>query len=347
MVPDASLSNFNKLLEVYESKIQLQFSETIGERFMLRFWKIAAKYLNLDLFATRDLRIRIVERPGIWMNREDLDRMLADLRTVADAVLAERELSYGVLTEEKDRLDNVVVTLLHDRHSGRPVAFNALSIMPVQLRGRNEEVLHLGLVMVDPGFRSKGMSWILYGLTCMLLFFRNQLRPIWISNVTQVPAIVGMVAESFANVFPTPDPSSRRTYDHLVLAREIIHGHRSVFGVGDEAGFDFETFVITDSYTGGSDHLKKSFDETAKHRVAQYNEMCRTVLDYQRGDDFLQLGQFNLAMARRLLLKSVPTASLPSVLYQAGFLLLGSVVLPVVHWLTPSQMMGELRPWKK
>lgn len=314
---------------------------------MLRFWKIAAKYLNLELFATRDLRIRIVERPGIWMNREDLDRMLADLQTVADAVLAERELTYGALTGNKDKLDKIVVTLLHDRRSGKPVAFNALSIMPVHLRGRDEEVLHLGLVMVDPAFRSKGMSWMLYGLTCMLLFFRNQLRPIWISNVTQVPAIVGMVAESFANVFPTPDPSSRRTYDHFVLAREIMHRHRSVFGVGEEAGFDFETFVITDSYTGGSDQLKKSFDETAKHRAAHYNEMCRAALDYQRGDDFLQLGQFTLGVARRFLLKSVPPSSLPLVLYQSLFLLLGSVVLPVVHWLTPSQMMGELRPWKE
>ena len=263
---------------------------------MFQFWKIAAKYLNLELNATRDLRIRIVERPGIWMTREDLGQMLADLRTVAGSVLADRELDYGVLTGAKDRLDGVVVTLVHDRHSGQPVAFNALSIMPVDLRGTDSEVLHLGLVMVDPDFRSKGMSWILYGLTCMLLFFRNQLRPIWISNVTQVPAIVGMVAESFVNVFPTSDPSNRRTYDHLVLAREIMHKHRSVFGVGQEAGFDFEKFVITDSYTGGSDHLKKSFDEAAHHRAAHYNDMCRAALDYQRGDDFLQLSVDSLSL---------------------------------------------------
>ena len=53
---------------------------------------------------------------------------------------------------------------------GRPVAFNALSIMECELRGKPVEVLHLGLVMVDPGYRSQGLSSVLYGLTSFLIF---------------------------------------------------------------------------------------------------------------------------------------------------------------------------------
>ena len=40
--------------------------------------------------------------------------------------------------------------------------------------------------MVDPDARSRGFSWVLYGLTCVLLFVRNGLRPLYVSNVTQV-----------------------------------------------------------------------------------------------------------------------------------------------------------------
>lgn len=319
----------------------------VFDRPMLTLWKLARKHLDLELATSREIRTRIVERPGLWMADDELRALVGDLRAIARATLGDRELDYGVLTGDPERLSRAVVTLLHDRSSGRPVAFNALSILPVRLRGRDEEVLHLGLVMVDPGHRGRGMSWVLYGLTCMLLLFRNQLRPIWVSNVTQVPAIVGMVSESFADVFPRPEGEGRRSHDHLVLARQIMARHRRAFGVGPEAGFDYDRFVISDAYTGGSDHLKKTFDEAPQHRDPRYGEMCRAALDYGRGDDFLQLGRVSLGSARRYLLRSVPPRSVPAVAASYLFAFLGSIVLPIVHWLSPGKPMGELRPWRE
>lgn len=31
------------------------------------------------------------------------------------------------------------------------------------------------------------------------------MRPLWVSSVTQVPAVVGMVSETFSQVFPAQD----------------------------------------------------------------------------------------------------------------------------------------------
>ena len=83
-----------------------------------------------------------------------------------------------------------------------------------------------------------------------------------------------------------------------------------------------------------------------KHRDQLYNEMCRTQLDYDRGDDFLQIGRFNITAARNYLLRSVPRRSLPALLYRVAFLFLGSALVPVLHWFTPSKPMGDLRPWR-
>ena len=314
---------------------------------LLPLLKLGQDYLDLELSTGGHLRTRIIERPGLCLEEDALAALLADLRSVAGSVLGEDELEYGVLGGEPERLAQAVVTVVYDRRTGQPLAFNALSILPVVLAGRQTEVLHLGLVMVDPGQRSRGLSWVLYGLTCMLLLFRNQMRPIWISNVTQVPAIVGMVAESFVDVYPRPGADDGPTYRHLVLARQIMDRHRAAFGVGPEAGFDFQRFVITDAYTGGSDHLKKTFEEAPKHREERFNRMCAEALDYGRGDDFLQLGRVSLGSARRYLLKSVPPSSLPAVAASYFFAFLGSVVLPVVHWLTPGRQTGELRPWPR
>ena len=110
--------------------------------------------------------------------------------------------------------------------------------MSVELDGEPEQVTHLGLVMVDPDVQGQGLSWVLYGLTTLVLFARDGLRPKWISNVTQVPAVFGMVCDTFSDVFPSPHAGARQSFAHLQLARGIMREHRAVFGVGGEAGFD-------------------------------------------------------------------------------------------------------------
>jgi hypothetical protein len=308
----------------------------------------SGRYLNYEFTTKFDARVRILERPGRWMPEAELAAVVEDLRTVVRTSLNHGDsLDYGVASGSKERLDNAILTLIHSEEDGRPVAFNALSIMECELRGRRVEVLHLGLVMIDPAYRARGLSAILYGLTCFLVFARRQMRPLWISNVTQVPAIVGMVSEAFARVFPTADPADRRSWDHRVLARQIMARHRHVFGVGPEAGFDEARFVITNAYTGGSDNLKKSFDEAPKHRDEVYNRLCARELDYARGDDFLQLGQFTLDAAREHFTRFRSVISPMFLLTQFGFLLLEGLVAPVLQWFHPEQPMGELRPWKE
>ncbi|ULX54085.1 hypothetical protein A9P79_19380 [Cupriavidus taiwanensis] len=304
------------------------------------------RYLDLSLNAGRTVRIRVVERPGMWMEPARLDAMLAEMRGIVRRGIG-KDLDYGVLSGDPERLRRAVITLLYDRASGRAIAFNALSVMPVELRGRPAEAIHLGLVMVDPGYRTQGLSWVLYGLTCILLFFRRGLRPVWISNVTQVPSIIGKVAEVFVSAYPNPFAPSRRSFEHLSVAREIMRSHRHVFGVDRAAGFDEARFVITDAYTGGSDNLKKTFDAAPKHRDARANELCRRELDYQRGDDFLQIACLDLASARKYLLREVPRDSLPAILYQVAFLAVGHLILPLFHWLNPREPMGDLRARKR
>jgi hypothetical protein len=303
-------------------------------------------YLDFRFSASRHADVRILERPARWMSGPELKILVEEMRALVGRSIPGESLDYGVLTGDTGRLDAAIITLIRDRESRHLIAFNALSVMSCDLRGQPVDVIHLGLVMVEPGARAQGLSWVLYGLTTMLLFARRQLRPLWISNVTQVPAIFGMVGEAFANVFPSPLPGSRRSFEHVCLAREIMTRHRQVFGVGPDAGWDEARFVITNSYTGGSDNLKKPFDAATHHRKEIFNEVCRRELDYARGDDFLQLGQVTTQVARDYFLKNVPRESLGGLAVQFAFLVVQSLLLPVWHWFTPGRAFGELRPWK-
>ena len=310
---------------------------------MLSLATFRRSHLDETVAARGGFRIQIIERPGLWMPPERLARVVADLQAIVGRCIPGGELGYGAASGDQERLSRSILTIVHDRR-GQPVGFNALSILDCELRGRPVEVLHLGLVMVDPEVRAAGLSGLLYGLTCFLVFARRQLRPLWVSNVTQVPAVFGMVADNFANVYPTSNPRDRQTFDHLHLARQIMARHRNAFGVGAEAEFDEVRSVIKDAYTGGSDNLKKYFDDAPKHRDPMHNETCQRELDYARGDDFLQLGQFTLQIASRYFTRSAKVISPAALAMQFGARALQSMVAPALQWFCPDIPWGELRP---
>ncbi|WP_298887561.1 hypothetical protein [uncultured Bradyrhizobium sp.] len=310
------------------------------------FWlrAFAQPAIDLSLRTHPGHVTRIVESPGLSLPQDELDRLVTQLRIVAAKTLAADELTYGIFSGERERLARAIVTLIFEEDSGRPIAFNAQSVMQVELDGTPVDVTHLGLVMVDPDARGQGLSWVLYGLTTLVLFLRDGLRPRWISNVTQVPSVVGMVTETFSGVYPSPRSEARQSFAHLQLARGIMRWHRSAFGVGAEAGFDESRFVITDAYAGGSDALKKTFDEAPKHRNPDYTDFCARELDYERGDDVLQIGRIDLAAARAYLFEQVPHRSLPGLFVASMFLGLQRLVLPLMHWLDDHRSFGTLRP---
>ena len=304
--------------------------------------------INLTWRSGRNMWTRIVERPGLTLRPEQACELVDDMRAIASLTLQGDDLDYGVLGGDAQRLKNCVITVVYqsDTPKGprRPVAFNVLSLLDAELANRPTQVMHLGLVMVDPTARGRGLSATLYGLTCVLMFLTGQGRPMWISNVTQVPAVAGMVAETFSDVFPSPRPDARRSFDHLTLGRQIMARHRAAFGVGDEAGFDEARFVITNAYTGGSDALKKSFEQATPHRKRKYNDFCRVQLDYERGDDLIQIGRIDMAAAGQYLRKVAPPTTAMGL--TGLVLLMGArmALLPLIHWLSPNRAWGVLRP---
>ncbi|MGH7741375.1 MAG: hypothetical protein ACRENS_05065 [Candidatus Eiseniibacteriota bacterium] len=304
-------------------------------------------YISLEFAAGGGaLRARVLERPGLWLERAEQDRLVDEMRRVV-ASLGIGDLPYGLLGSDPRLMDRAILTLIEDRANRRTVAFNAMLALDCTLRGVPVDVIHLGLTAVDPEYRKRGVAWILTGFTTFLLFIKNGLQPYWISNVSQVPSAIGMVCEATSNCYPSPEHNARRSFDHAVLAREIMRRHRSAFGVGDDAVFDSERFVILNSYTGGSDHLKKRFEDAPMHRDPRFNELCRRELDYQRGDDFLQLGQVDLFTLWKYVSHVLPRDTVALALSRAAFVVADGLVVPVLQWLTPENAMGELRSRRK
>src|SRR5215207_7074011 len=89
------------------------------------------------------------------MPREEQERILEELRALVWRSVPAGTLAYGVLTGDPERWDAAILTLVHDKATSGLIAFNALSILTCELRGRPQEVIHLGLVMVDSATRAR------------------------------------------------------------------------------------------------------------------------------------------------------------------------------------------------
>ena len=88
------------------------------------FKSIGRPYLDVIL-RSGDLRVRIVERPALWMRDGQLADLQDQLRSVAGRVLPHGDLTYGVFAHDGSRLRDTVVTIV-TKSDGTPVAFNAL-----------------------------------------------------------------------------------------------------------------------------------------------------------------------------------------------------------------------------
>ena len=278
------------------------------------------------------------------MSEADLEEWARPCRDIARSSLEGENLDYGVFHSSGDFWSEAIITLIEDRKSGEALAFNVMRLLPVQLGGREEKVLHLGLTMVHPKARGQSLTSGLYILTCVLYYFRRQCRPFWISSVSQVPAAIGLVGETFVDVFPGLNRDAMPPPRHLGLATQIMARHRPAFGVSEDAPFRSDRFIIEDAYRGGSDQLKKDFDQAPGHRLDAYNQLCREELDYERGDDFLQIGRANAEAARRILRRRLAGLTGVGFSLQLGSLFLSSLVAPLAQWLNPARSQGDLRP---
>jgi hypothetical protein len=303
---------------------------------------LTRRHVTLD-FSSGPHRINIFDRPGLSLTKSERDALRAEVSALALKVEPRGALDYGVFLDDLEIWKNIVLTLVYDRETGALIAFNALRWIDIDRSGAERPVLHLGLAMVDPDFQSRGVSWILYGLTVVLLFLRAGLRPLRISSVSQVPAVIGRVAQSFVDVYPD-GKSPRPGYRHLRVARAIMKDHRDAFGVGEDAWFEEDHFIIRNAYTGGSDAMKKQFDDAAHHRDSYVNDFCLAHLDYVRGDDFLQIGQMDLPTGRGYLMRDVPKDSRRAVIFAGVFMLVQNWIVPIAAWLDGSRRWKGLEP---
>lgn len=250
--------------------------------------------------AATEIRLQTYAFPGRWMSDGELDRLRAEIHDLTRRALG-RLPDYGVYLEDRRPFENRFVTIARSVADGQVVGFTAMVRWEIQLPDRRapEPVVHLGLVLVDPELRGRKIMYGMYHRPLTRYFVNRGARRLWITSASMEPVIVGSVADSFSRVFPHYLGSGSPSSAQLAIARTFLESHGHEIGLWSGASFDARQFVIRGSALGASASLIVPYERSARYRVEACNEFCRRTLDYARGDEFLQVGQVDLAAVAR------------------------------------------------
>jgi len=239
--------------------------------------------------------IQIYDQPGRWMSDDRLTHLTAVLTDIAAQSMDEVP-TYGVFTGTRAAYANRVVGVMVERRSAQPVAFTAMVYLPIELEGRVEPVIHLGLTMIKKSHRGQRLQSPLFERMFILPSI-NHLRVQWIlTNIAASPAGIGSVSDYLDDTFPTYRGDHRRKGYHLAVAQKLLARYRDEFGCSAQAVFDPRTFVVmgsNDPDTGGAYQFIRE-DPVSRYKREACNRFCARQLRYNRGDELFQVARFNL-----------------------------------------------------
>lgn len=294
-------------------------------------------FFSCELQISEKLYFKIWERPGRWCDEEELKKITKDVRSVIDNSDDGKDTpEYGILTGDKADLEQRVVSIIYDE-SDEAIGFSAQAYIDLKIGLTPISVLHLGLVYISDKARGKNITVLLYSLPSLILMMKNAFRKQWISNVTQVPAVFGLVQDFYSKTWPSLNMKSP-SYEHKVLAKRIYDEAKEVFGVGEDSSFDYKRHIIINAYTGGSDNLKKTFEECTPYRLNdEVNTYMKENLDYDRGDDVLQLAQLDIWLFVKVLKNKVIRSNYSAVVFNLFIFFFIALILPYLRWLIPNK----------
>lgn len=164
-------------------------------------------------------------------------------------------------------------------------------------------ILHLGLTCVRPLARRMGLTHKLTSKVVMTYLTRYSLfKKAWISNVACVLSSLGNVAINFEDVYPSPF-MMRPTEDQVKVAKLINEKYRWELYINKGASFDEQKFVFERSVIGTM-FEKSETDKKYYHRDMDLTQFYLNRLDFENGDEVLQIGQVSLMTFPKYVLKS-------------------------------------------
>lgn len=242
------------------------------------------------------------EQPGLRWTKDRTTILVDQLRDVAtDAFgLSTPSLLPNYQCLVYDGLDDKIIVVATDC-TGRMLGFLSCVILPIPTL--QNPVIHLGLMCVRPEALCHGLTQrltrqFLQGYITSHIDVLLGIRKIWFTNCACVCRTLGAIARSLDTVYPSPQypPSNGPpTRTHALIAESIAASDalREAMYVPSSAEYDGKNSVFRGS-AQTTIFMKNKDDARYHHRDRTMTDFYQALMDWQRGDEVLQVGQLGI-----------------------------------------------------
>ena len=243
--------------------------------------KKAGKLLRLK----KPYRLECLLRPGLHLSDKKFRRLHRQVLDVASDCFDEIP-RYQIMVGTREEWSDKVVAFAW-RRDGKLAGFCSTVILWIPGVGK---ILHLGLTCVRKSDRSAGLTHMLTKKAIGAYLVRHKpVGKLWISNCAAVLSSLGNVAKHFKDIYPAPGGLAAPRVEHFLIAAAINTAYRKKIYIMDDAIFDADNFVFRGSV---KDTVFQKSDEDARfhHRQQGLNDYYRGLMDFENGDEVLQIG---------------------------------------------------------
>lgn len=227
--------------------------------------------------------------PGKGLNDSDLNKLVTELKDVASLCFPETP-DYQALTGKREELERAIITTARDK-TGNLKGFCSALVLPVESVGN---IFHTGLTCVHPSARGKKLTHKLTSKLLIKFLMKESLfKETWVTNCACVLSSIGNVALYFEDIYPSPFGAEVPTMTHINIAKAVDEKYRGPIAINDSAKFNLNTFVFEGSVEGTL-FEKDAEDQRFHHRNKKLTNYYKDLLDFERGDEVLQVGKVSM-----------------------------------------------------
>ena len=201
-----------------------------------------------------------------------------ELRSVCANSIGEM-LPHSYLHDPEDLSNDKVILVVYDKaNNHRPAMFH----VAFRARYAHAVVVHLGLVMVRPEYRRRGLQRValLNMALCCLTFMTARYV---VSDIADSPTNSKLLCDHLDDVFPHYRHSpmhSRPLRWQLEVATFLLRMHHCDFGTSSRAQLDERSLTVYNSNdpTGGGSYVLSSHSDTRRSRESRANAFVESLL---------------------------------------------------------------------
>lgn len=246
----------------------------------------------------RKLKYEVIFYPGLSMTEQDSLSLVQELRKVAGTCFDEVPF-YQVLSGSKKELDRAIIATVRDSQN-ELIGFCSALNLQVENVG---QVFHTGLTCVSPKTRGLRLTHKLTSKLLLKFLLKESLfKDTWITNCACVLSSIGNIAKYFEDIYPSPLGINVPTMTHINIAKAIDSQYRKQLAINETAVFNMSTFVFEGS-VDGTVFEKSPEDKRFHHREKVLTNFYLNLLNFERGDEVLQVGRVSLMTFPKYLFK--------------------------------------------